>query len=554
MWTLHSYFGRELLKNFLMTCAALTILIVMGGGVTNIFRSEGLGAREMFRIFTYLTPIAVTLILPVSALFSATITFGRAAADNEVLACQAAGINLHRLLLTPVLMGVLVTIATFFSWNFVIPYLTGEIAAVTRQDLPAIVLGQFQKSRPLIYGKFQISSKQCDRIPASEMPEGFQEGHTLLRLTAVTFSEVDESDYVRFGTADVAIIDFDATGVNPKVMMELGGVCVFDAVRKQYYAMERQRLGPMEIPFPLKRKLKFENLPTLYDWMQTPDPSRTAPSWLDIPEIKDIMHGMNREMMVVFMNQELTKRISSEARAFTLVEKDFAVEVSSEQYLEDPEDGRLRLRDVRARVVHADKPADLYSATEAVVELRGGEGRSPQISVELVGDVVISREGAGPGDPVVKKPKEVLPRVLFSRQPDMQQRFESFDAVKLFDPLTALPLYMKQDRMRKKLIEKKDTYVQEIRGELNFRATYSLDGIAIILLGAMLGIIVRNGQVLTAFGISCVPMVFVVIACIVGRNLADQAGHGFTAVAVMWGATAFLYGATCFVGLKVLKR
>jgi hypothetical protein len=50
MLTLHLYFARELLKTFLMTSVALTLLIVMGGGVANIFRGEGIGAEEMARV------------------------------------------------------------------------------------------------------------------------------------------------------------------------------------------------------------------------------------------------------------------------------------------------------------------------------------------------------------------------------------------------------------------------------------------------------------------------------------------------------------------------
>ena len=89
MRTLHTYFGRELLKTFGMTAAALTVLIVMGGGVANLFRGEGIGAKEMGIIFALLTPIAITLILPVAALFSATITYGRAALDNEVFVTRS---------------------------------------------------------------------------------------------------------------------------------------------------------------------------------------------------------------------------------------------------------------------------------------------------------------------------------------------------------------------------------------------------------------------------------------------------------------------------------
>src|SRR5262245_11274604 len=124
MRTLHLYLARELLKTFALTAIALTLLLVMGGGVANIFKGEGLGAEELIKVFAFLTPVAVTLILPVAALFSAAITYGRAAADNEITACRAAGINIHRLLLSAALLGLFVTITTYWAWNYLIPGLS----------------------------------------------------------------------------------------------------------------------------------------------------------------------------------------------------------------------------------------------------------------------------------------------------------------------------------------------------------------------------------------------------------------------------------------------
>ena len=136
MLTLHGYFGRELLKTFAMTAVALTLLLVLGGGVANLFKGEGLGADKLVQVFAFLTPVAITLILPIAALFSAAITYGRASADNEITACRAAGINIHRLLLAAAALGLAVTGVTYWSWNFLIPGLSKRIADVTRRDIP----------------------------------------------------------------------------------------------------------------------------------------------------------------------------------------------------------------------------------------------------------------------------------------------------------------------------------------------------------------------------------------------------------------------------------
>ena len=49
-------------------------------------------------------------------------------------------------------------------------------------------------------------------------------------------------------------------------------------------------------------------------------------------------------------------------------------------------------------------------------------------------------------------------------------------------------------------------------------------------------------------------MLFVVVTSIAGRNLADQSAHTTASISIMWGAAAFMYVATGFVAVKILKR
>jgi lipopolysaccharide export LptBFGC system permease protein LptF len=546
MRTLHTYFGKELLKTFLMTSAALTLLIVMGGGVANLFRGEGVGAGQMAKIVLYLGPVAVTLILPVAALFSSTITYGRATMDNEILACRAAGINIHRLLLSPLILGLFVTVFTYGSWNYLIPYLTGAIEDITRRDLPSIVVGQFQKGKPLAYGKYRITSDHCQAVPTEQLPEEVREGHTFLRLLGVAFLELEDQEVMRFGTADETIIDFDNTGITPRVTVDMQGGRSFDAARRQYFEFNHQILGPIDIPLPIKRKIKFETLGTLLKFKDDP---------MLIPEIQDLLHGMRRAMSAFFLSDEIAGKMET-LTTFSLAGKDFHVDIAAERYLIDESESRTKLGGVHVRLTPSSgDPATLYAADEAIIELRSGLDRSKYvILIELNGNVRISREPAGPDDLVVQKNKEALPKVAFEDQQALQERFTSFDMASLFDKDFDLPIYPKQERMRRKLVDRLERYASEVRGEIHFRSSYSLGAIAIVLLGAMLGIIVRGGQVLTAFGISCVPMLFVIVASIVGRNLADRPDYSLASAGVMWGSTVFLYLAATTVGAKILTR
>ncbi len=552
MRTLHFYFGRELVKTFLMTAAALSMLIVMGGGLGNIFLNEGIGAAELAKVFLYLTPVAVTLILPISALFSATITYGRAASDNEVLACSAAGINVHRLMVPPFLLGLAVTAATYLSWNYLVPHMMGAIHDFVRQDPSSFVWSQFQKGKPLSFQDYHLAANECRRLGAqdlgAEVSKDYLKTHIILQLSGVSFLEFDDETLLRFGTADRTLIVFDRSGSSPRVTADLQEVRSFDEVHRQYYEFEHQVLGPMEIPVFLSRKIKYENLSRLLAYRRNP--------WL-IEKMAAHQVNLRGVMFSFFLNQNVEEHMARSGD-YRLIGEGFEILIRAAMTATGAEDGRIQLKEVEARVVRTAEsgaPADVYRADLAMLELQKGKSwHKPFIVVELIGNVEVRREPAGPSDRPVRKAKETLSRVAFADQPELKARFEDYDVTRLFTGEANPALFRKQREIRDAIARDLRKYSAEVLGEIHFRASYSLGAIAIVVLGAMLGIIVRGGQVLTAFGISTVPMLFVIVASIVGRNLVDREGYTAISICVMWGAMILMYGAAFFVGTKVLKR
>src|SRR5262245_40334410 len=117
MFTLHGYILRELLKNFALSMIALTALFTLAGGIFNTVAYEGVTSSDLLSFLPLLFPIVVTLTMPVAALFACTMVYGRLAADNELTACRAAGINVHRLLLPAGLLAIFVSLFTVSFTN-----------------------------------------------------------------------------------------------------------------------------------------------------------------------------------------------------------------------------------------------------------------------------------------------------------------------------------------------------------------------------------------------------------------------------------------------------
>lgn len=545
MRTLHLYLARELLKAFALTAIALTLLVVLGGGVANIFKGEGIGAGEVIKVFAFLTPVAVTLILPVAALFAAAITYGRSAADSEVIACRAAGINIHRLLLSAGMLGFLVTLVTYWAWNYMIPNLSRQIEDITRRDLPAIVVQQFQRAKPLVFGRHRIMAGHCRVLDPSEVTTDDPSKHTHLLLTGVSFVEMEDDEIMRYGTADATIIDFHRTEGSPRVSVDLQGVHVYDAARGQYYDMAHQSLPPIEIPLPLRRKTKFEDLSNLMAYYRNPELG---------PEVMDRMHGIKREMLTWELYQFVVDSLRTDGFV-RLLGPGIEYEVHSGEGSQDPDDGRPVMRAIRV-VERGEAGGFIYTADTATIELRSTLDRErPMIVVELLGNVQIDRQGdETEGDRFVRKPKESLKPVQFVDQPALREKAIAFDPTPFVSGEEFPGLPRKQARQIERFQDFVREFVSEVRGEIHFRASYALTSVAVVILGAVLGIIVRGGQVLTAFGISCIPSLFVVLCSIVGRNLADKPDYAMVSLGVMWGGTVFIYLATGFITMKFLQR
>ena len=365
MLILHFYLARELLKTFLMTSVTLTLLVVMGGGVANIFRGEAVGAEGMAKIFLFLTPVAITLILPVAALFSAAITYGRAAADNEILACRAAGINIHKLLLSALVLGVFVTLFTLWSWNYLLPTLSQQIENLTRNDLPNIVMGQFQKAKPLAFGRYRMTARQCTTLDQSSLAQDVPTDHAYLQLSGVAFCEAEDEEAVRFGTADITIVDFDRSEAIPRVTVDLQGVRSFDSTRKQYYELAHQVLGPFTIPLSPRRKMKFETVGTLLSYRHRPEL---------IPDVADKLVGAKREMMAHCLYQDVVRQLDPALGGdgtYRLAGGGMEYDISAEQFAVDPEDGKPSLRGVK------------------VIE-KGGETGDRQLTADAIGCELLS--------------------------------------------------------------------------------------------------------------------------------------------------------------------
>jgi lipopolysaccharide export system permease protein len=111
----------ELVKVFFLSFTALTGIVLMGGLVAEATQ-QGLGPVQILEIIPLFIPSLMPYILPTSTLFASCVVYGRLAADNEILAIKAAGVNVMKVVWPGVFLGLATSCLTLGLYYHLIPY------------------------------------------------------------------------------------------------------------------------------------------------------------------------------------------------------------------------------------------------------------------------------------------------------------------------------------------------------------------------------------------------------------------------------------------------
>jgi lipopolysaccharide export LptBFGC system permease protein LptF len=110
------------------------------------------------------------------------------------------------------------------------------------------------------------------------------------------------------------------------------------------------------------------------------------------------------------------------------------------------------------------------------------------------------------------------------------------------------PILTKIQAELKRYIEK--TRV-EIKSEIHSRLVFGIGCILMILIGIGLGIIIRGGHLLSAFGAGCVPAAVLIVCIMSGKQLTENLEtKTVSGVAIMWAGLGLL----CLFAVAIYHR
>ena len=143
---LHRTIFYELAKVFLLSLFGLTGMLLLAGVVAEASQ-HGLSPGQILSIIPLLVPNMLPYTLPATTLFATCIVYGRLAADNEILAIKAAGINLMHVTWPAILLGLVTSAATVYLYLEIIPSTHHLLRTKFLEDVEELLYGMLPRRR-----------------------------------------------------------------------------------------------------------------------------------------------------------------------------------------------------------------------------------------------------------------------------------------------------------------------------------------------------------------------------------------------------------------------
>jgi lipopolysaccharide export LptBFGC system permease protein LptF len=533
---LHRYVLRELLKTFVLTATGLTLMFGMGGGLLNLIRIENISAADIARLLFWFIPLVASFMLPIAALLSCALVYGRLAADNELDACKASGINILRLLASAAGLALVVGVISFYLSNFTVPRLFQRIGQIAQGDIQNFVVAKFRdQGHSAMPGNknFMMYADDARKLDPEESARFLGEKDPRKQVVLIekaAFVEFRDEDPLRSGTAEDILLIFDRSRTPMSVSARMLHVGVFDHQKPQFSGMDNQMVELPEIPSapPSSRmKMKLFDLAELLHYQANP---------VEAPAMQDNLRQFRQGMTGLSLANQVVAAMTRDKVALLRQSNGVECRIRARKIHLDDRGRRpkLELIDPTIEQVDENKHARFFRAGEGEIVFRT-EARTVTAGFVLRNNVTLQDPLETPmpvrlqspcEPPAIAVPVEAVPGVV------------SYSDQEILDASAPLPLPDPLQVYRKKIAELGYKLNREITAAIHSRLTMSLSTVVLVLLAAALGILIRGGHALTAFGVAFLPTVIVVLVITTGRQLAENETTAILGLATMWGIIA----------------
>jgi lipopolysaccharide export system permease protein len=155
-YILHRMIFRELLRVFILSLIGITGILLMAGIVAEASQ-QGLNPGQILKIIPLLIPSTLPYTIPATTLFATSVVYGRLAADNEILAIRASGINMIVAVWPGLWLGVLTSVATLGLYVHIIPYTHKLMRTMFLADVEELLYTMLRKQNQICHPNLDYS-------------------------------------------------------------------------------------------------------------------------------------------------------------------------------------------------------------------------------------------------------------------------------------------------------------------------------------------------------------------------------------------------------------
>jgi len=536
VFTLQRYIFRELLKVFVLTTIALTLILSLGS-ILRPIQQYGAGPKQVLYLICYFLPITLTFVLPISALFAASLVYGRFAADNELDACRASGISLLTLVYPGLVLAIIIAIANLILSFHVMPVFVHRAEKAIKADAKQMLFRTIQRKG---YYKIPTDSTREFRIYADVTEP---QNNRLSGLIIIELKDRQIKEIIAAKTADIYFNPHE--GINEVLII----------ARKVYQLSSEDEGGFYFEKFPVKAEfgsllgddIKFKKIDQLKKIKHNP---------MNFAPIAKLTRQGLAQLTTELLAQDINSRITAAPDSHYRLRSDqryiefytAGCTVSDERQIQLTGPVHLREYDAAGK-----KLVRTLQAQRGRVYIEGDE-IAPTLTMEL--DNPVWRQSSG-------EEGLAATRLRIRGLIVPAQVTQSLDSTNLLETITSdIPdtvlttgpsqeMVSLQDRLRKKI----EKTLIEIEAEIHSRLVFGIGCVSMILIGIGLGIMLKDGHLLSAFGASVLPAAVLIICIIAGKNVTKNPGVQIASgVILMWAGLALTVLMVAAIYRKLLKN
>jgi len=532
VFTLHRYIFREAFKVFVLAAVALTLMMSLGS-ILRPVAEYGVGPQQVVHLMGYFLPITLTFVLPIAALFAAALVYGRLASDNELDACKASGVSLLTLVYPGLALAIMVAIANLILSFHIMPVFVQRAEKSLKADAQRIIFRNIQRrgyykspdNRYLIYADQANSQNNT--------------------LSGVVITEVKDNAIKRIITAENARVHFNPHKRFNEVQITAYNTYQIDAGDEGGFSVEWMSLSK-EFPSLIGDDIKFKKIEEMKR-IQV-DPMRFYP-------IEKLARETYAQFTTELLAEDIADKIADSAISF--------YKLHSGERLVEFTAGRCSVRDEKKVELSGEVVVIEFDAasrqllctlrtTKALLHIEGDE-LAPTLTMELYNAAWKRADGSEGLTQRHIIRGLVLPKAVMDK-------FTTEDVLKAISPASIISALQKGPSpelksLQNKLQRKIQRTLVKIKAEIHSRLVFGIGCVSLIMIGIGLGIILKGGHLLSAFGTSSVPAAVLIVCIMMGKNITKNPGsRAGSGIVLMWAGLVLLSLLAVVIYRKLLKN